>query len=247
MPKKRKRKRHPLLKGRDSFPSRMTEKETITTACIMGAHLIIMPILLGLIPDETVERWGLVMLNCIMYGTTATLMVLTLMRYLRADFDIMLNWKKHTVRGVLLAFFVSYGISLVISGALGLFGVTLGSTANNDMVLGFVRRDYNRMFAAIVLLAPLAEEPFFRGIIFGKLIRKQRLAAYVASTLAFAFYHVWQYAIQDPRALLDMINYIPVSIALAWCYEQGGNIWAPIAFHSLNNLVSLYVLKAAYF
>ena len=72
--------------------------------------------------------------------------------------------------------------------------------------------------------------------------RRGRLAAYAVSVLLFCFYHVWQYVLLDWRYLLQMINYIPVSVALCYSYEKSGTIWVPIAFHMLVNAISMSAL-----
>ena len=62
--------------------------------------------------------------------------------------------------------------------------------------------------------------------------------------MLFSLYHVWQYAAAsgDPGLLLYAIQYIPMSVALAWTYERSGSIWTPIFFHMGYNAISYLAL-----
>ena len=104
---------------------------------------------------------------------------------------------------------------------------------------------FNMTFALAVFLAPMVEEPLFRGAVFGSLYRRSRWAAYAVSAALFSLYHVWQFAAAygDPTYLIYALAYVPVSLALAFAYERSGSIWVPIAFHMTINAVTMYVLK----
>ena len=101
------------------------------------------------------------------------------------------------------------------------------------------------VFAMSVFLAPLVEEPLFRGAVFGSIYHKNRYAAYAVSTLLFALYHVWQYVAVygDASYLLYMLNYVPASVALAFAYERSGSIWVPMALLAAINAASMLLLR----
>lgn len=83
----------------------------------------------------------------------------------------------------------------------------------------------------------------FRAGIFGYLRRRNRTAAYIVSTLVFSLYHVWAYAIADPVNWIYIIQYIPVSLLLARCYERTNSIWCSIFFHMIVNAISVQALS----
>ena len=95
----------------------------------------------------------------------------------------------------------------------------------------------------LVVLMPVVEEPLFRGLLFGTSRRYSRILGYVLSTLVYALYCVWQfvytYGTIDFRYLLLIVDYLPMSLALTWCYDNGGSIWSPIALHVVINAVTL--------
>ncbi|MGB0371302.1 MAG: lysostaphin resistance A-like protein [Opitutales bacterium] len=81
-----------------------------------------------------------------------------------------------------------------------------------------------------IIMAPIAEELFFRGSIYRFLRDTSGKAKGAAiSALIFAIMHANMKA---------MIPLFVVGICLAWVYERRGNIWAPIAFHMAFNTQS---------
>ena len=84
----------------------------------------------------------------------------------------------------------------------------------------------------------------FRAGIFGIVRRKNRKAAYIVSALCFALYHVVPYAVQEPIYWVFTLQYIPVSLLMARCYERTNSIWGSIFFHMLINGISLGALGA---
>jgi hypothetical protein len=88
--------------------------------------------------------------------------------------------------------------------------------------------------AFAVVLAPVAEEFIFRGMLypFVKQLGWPRLAWFGVS-LAFALVHD------------DAATFVPLfvlALALTWLYEKTDNLLAPIAAHSLFNAANLVIL-----
>ena len=87
----------------------------------------------------------------------------------------------------------------------------------------------------VVVLMPIVEEALFRGLLFGAVRRYSRALAYGLSTLLFAVYCVWQFVFtyngMDLRYLLLFAQYVPMSLALCWSYDNGGSVWTPVALH----------------
>lgn len=87
--------------------------------------------------------------------------------------------------------------------------------------------------AVIVVAAPLAEEMFFRGMLFAGLRTKFTLwPAAVLSGLAFGIPHVTS----GPTAAIPLSV---LGIALAWLYERTGSIWPCVFAHTINNSIAL--------
>ena len=88
---------------------------------------------------------------------------------------------------------------------------------------------------ATVLVAPLAEETFFRGFMFTGLRRYGFFWAALASGLLFSAAHV------NPGGLVPLAL---VGMLFAWSYSRSGSLWTSIYAHLTFNLVSFVALTA---
>ncbi len=90
------------------------------------------------------------------------------------------------------------------------------------------------------LVAPLAEELFFRGMLYPAL--RNHLPAWPAiglSGLAFAGTH---YQDSLDGYLLVVVIIFPLGMVLAWLYERRGTIVVPVLAHAVYNLVQVVLL-----
>jgi membrane protease YdiL (CAAX protease family) len=84
----------------------------------------------------------------------------------------------------------------------------------------------------VVLVAPIAEEIFFRGVVFNAWLREGgRRFAYIGSAALFAIIHV---------SLVSLLPIFLLGLALAWVYERSGfTLLAPMAMHATVNGISV--------
>lgn len=94
----------------------------------------------------------------------------------------------------------------------------------------------------VVILMPLIDEVLFRGLVFGSLRRYSRPLAWVCSVLLFMIYSVWTFAVAsgDARYLLLAFQYLPMALALTWCYDRGGSIWSAVVLHAAIDAFILF-------
>lgn len=94
---------------------------------------------------------------------------------------------------------------------------------------------------AVVVVAPLVEEVFFRGFVFGGLVSRIGWApAALASGFLFGAVHG-----TSPEALPLIVPFTLIGAAFAWGYYRTGSLWVSIAAHFLFNTIS-FTLLAAY-
>ena len=92
---------------------------------------------------------------------------------------------------------------------------------------------------AIVVFAPIAEELFFRGIVFNAWLREAgRTWAYIGSAALFAAIHL---------SLESLLPIFLLGLALAWVYQRTGNLIAPITMHATVNGISVAIALAVRF
>jgi membrane protease YdiL (CAAX protease family) len=84
---------------------------------------------------------------------------------------------------------------------------------------------------SIVILAPIAEEVFFRGVVFNAWLREGgRKWAFIGSSILFAVIHI---------SVVALLPIFLLGLALAWIYERTGNLLAPMAMHATVNGISV--------
>lgn len=84
------------------------------------------------------------------------------------------------------------------------------------------------------ILAPFAEEVFFRGMIYQWIRDRWGLwAGIVLSGLIFGLVHV-EPSVAAAAAILGMI--------LAWVFEKSGSIWSAVLIHAINNTIQIALL-----
>ncbi len=90
----------------------------------------------------------------------------------------------------------------------------------------------------VVIVAPLVEEIFFRGFVYGGLAgRVGWIPAAALSGLMFGAVHG-----MDPNAMLLAPPFAAIGAAFAWAYYRAGSLWVSIAAHFLFNTVSFSLL-----
>lgn len=206
-------------------------------------HTVLLPLFLGTVlvlvsgkmPSEiTCNIWY--------YAIGLAFTLIAMWKFLRRSYENMLDRLTYSLAMILAAYAVDVLLSLVLQLGMSLFGEL--PIPNNDVIVDLAGQDYRRMIAVAVLMAPLVEECLFRGVVFGTIRQKSRFWAYLVSVLLFSLYHVWQYALvyADARYLLSALQYVPVSIALTYCYDRTQSIWPPVFFHMFINALSLSVM-----
>lgn len=144
------------------------------------------------------------------------------------------------VVGIIAYWLLSYIVQIIIL-------VTNPNFFNvNDAYIGdMVQDNYSFMALGTVVLVPVAEEALYRGLIFGQLYNRNRLAAYVVSTVVFAAIHVVSYiGLYDPMLLaLCFLQYLPAGLCLGWAYARADSIWAPILMHITINQIGILSMR----
>ena len=233
------------MKSRFKFP--MQRSERIIGNIYIPIHIFLLPWLLTFLYTNVLQNMDSVFeganLNLIYYSISFLFVLVFLFRYLKKSFSDLIDRLMPSLQAIVLAYFINYVAVYLISLFLDyvLDGVL---NPNTQEIVSQTKLNANVMIVVAVLLAPVVEEALFRGALFGTIRGKSRVLAYIVSTLAFAVYHLWQYFTGgfEWSTLLYLLQYIPPSIALCWCYERSGSIWAPIVLHALVNFISIQIL-----
>lgn len=94
---------------------------------------------------------------------------------------------------------------------------------------------------AVLTVVPLTEELLFRGFLQNVLRKKfDSKVSIVIASLVFTFFHFSLTQGVYNLKLLPLLFYL--SCYLGFCYERQNSLWAPIALHSLFNLLNVALI-----
>ena len=222
----------------------MTKSERVFGFVFIPLQSVVLPILLwiiyGLIGFEPVDPYD----SLIYYAVSFFLVLVVMFRFLKASFSDFIGGLWNSIKALILGY-ILYRV-LLFAASLLLARVMGGTNPNQEAVIKEISSTYRVMIVVTVILAPIVEEPLFRGVLFGVIRQKNRALAYIISVVLFCVFHLWAYIVFDFSwdNLLYLAQYVPASIALAWCYERSGTIWTPIILHAVHNLLSTLQYKS---
>ena len=225
-----------------SFTSRMTKGEVIAALIWLPIHVWLLPTVLYSLPE--LQSLSDLSVNTVVYVAGTLYMLLLLGRFLRRDFDPLCDHPGYCLLQIVISYGMMFAFNLILSGILVWILPADSANPNNAAVMEMAGSEYGKTAALAIFLAPLVEEPIFRGAVFSLLRERNRAAAYIVSMLLFSVYHVWGYALSDPVYWLFILQYLPVSWILCRCYERCSSIWGSIFLHMTINAVSLSALNA---
>jgi len=140
------------------------------------------------------------------------------------------------IAATVVGMFVTVGVYAAIVQLVGAEDLLPQSTLEGDV---FDNRALVVMAGILaVLAAPVAEETFFRGFLFGGLVKRLGIfGAALASGFLFSLAHA------QPTTL---IPFTFIGIVLAWSYVYTGSLWTNIGAHLIFNLISFSISLAGW-
>jgi membrane protease YdiL (CAAX protease family) len=134
--------------------------------------------------------------------------------------------------GTLVTYYIAAGLfaSLVLKPDQEDIGGELG-VGNPSIVIAVAA------VLMIALLAPVAEELFFRGFVFAGLRNRWSLwPAAIASGLIFGLVHA-------PTGITTVVPLAALGIVLCWLYDRTGSLWPCVIAHMINNSLALALVS----
>jgi uncharacterized protein len=92
----------------------------------------------------------------------------------------------------------------------------------------------------IIAVAPVSEEVFFRGFMYGGL--RSRLPVWAAAAISGAIFGLLHYT--DPDSLTVVPQLALLGVVLAWLYERTGSLWPAIILHVINNAIAFAIVTS---
>jgi membrane protease YdiL (CAAX protease family) len=137
---------------------------------------------------------------------------------------------------VLPAFVAYFALTLLLGGIAAAF--LSEEVINQEQDTGFgdasALWEMALAFVALVIIAPVAEELLFRGFLFRRLRRDWPF--FVSALVTAALFGLAHFQINVA------IDTFALALPLAYLMEKTGNVFIPIALHSLKNLIAFMLL-----
>lgn len=215
-------------------------QETVCGFCYLAFQLLLLPELLKMLNAQLSAPLREAELNFVFYMINFIAVLVIFHEFLSSAATQVFQHPAYLCQAVILGLAAYYACMLAVNWVIGL--LMPGFSNYNDSALSAMQAE-NRLlvFIGTVLLVPMAEECFFRGLIFRNLYGKSHWAAYLVSMLAFACIHILGYAGQYTplEILMAVLQYLPAGLCLAWSYTKADTIFAPIAIHATVNFITL--------
>lgn len=225
------------------FENQMGRNQTVLGWLYLPMHFLVLPLLLSMYAVYAPGQLNDTDINLVYYAISVVFVLIVMWSYLRRGFDVLMDDLLRCVFAILAAYGLDYLLSCATTVIMTLLEGGL-ENPNDVQVMELAEMSSGVMKAIAIFMAPIVEEVLFRGVVFGSVRERSRVLAYVMSVLLFSVYHVWQYAaLYGPGVYIYVLEYIPVSFALAWCYERTNTIWTPIFFHMLLNAISFRIMS----
>lgn len=225
--------------GAFRFP--MSKTELLPGAIYIPVHIIVLDFLVPLavraISPGTSPLWT----NLIYFAISLAFILAVMHRFLATSIRDLLECRFDALTAIVVGYFAYYIMRWLLSLIFWLAGWSAFPAVEG--ILSQVRLNSGVFPVVSIILAPIVEEVLFRGVAFGGLRKKSRIAAYIVSFLVYGFYRVWGNIFTGFGwgLLIDFTYYLPASLALCWCYEKSGSVWGPILLHMLINLLSISI------
>ena len=228
-----------MIKSRSNSPC-PSGQETMAGFCYLAFQMLLLPSLLYWINDQLARPMAESELNFLFYLVNFLAVLMIFHDFLARSLSQLFHHPIDALQAVILGFVAYYLCYYAIDWLVSLL-VPGYTNYNDESIAALSRGNYFLTFIGTVILVPIAEECFFRGLIFRNLYSKSHWAAYCISIVAFAAIHILGYIGQYSAAqlVIAVIQYIPAGLWLAWSYIKGDTIFVPIVIHAAVNYITI--------
>ncbi|MBQ6851936.1 MAG: CPBP family intramembrane metalloprotease [Oscillospiraceae bacterium] len=222
----------------------MTQKEERWGWLVLALQLLIFPTLLVVLNATLPAPLSDAALNFLLFSVNFIAVLLVFHAFLAASARRAAAAPFHCLRfaaiGLMLYYVGVFLVDLLIRSLDPQF-----SNINDSSIHAMAQDHYTLILFGTVFLVPVTEETLFRGLIFGRLHRKNRAAAYILSTLIFGLIHItgYLYTASAEVLFLCFLQYVPAGLCLAWAYEKSDTIWTPVLMHMTINQISMSYMR----
>lgn len=223
---------------------KLTPNEFVIGFIYYILQLIVIPAILVVVNMVLPKPFSEAAINFAFFAVNFVAVILIFRKFLLSNLRIALARPWFTLRyaGIgLIIYFV--GTSLITTLATRISPEFMN--INDQSIMLMVQDHFAIMVIGTVFLVPVAEEVFYRGLMFRQLFDRHPVIAYIVSMVVFSIVHIAGYVgMADGLTLvLCFFQYLPAGFALAWCYHRSGSIFTSILVHMAVNQVGMLAMR----
>ena len=221
-----------------------TPNETVFGFLYYALQLVLLPAILLLANELLADPFSELELSFGLFAMNFVAVLLIFPKFLTKNLKAAIAQPWRTLR------YAGIGLGMYFIGNV-LFSLLITAVApeyanmNDLSISAMVQENYGLMTVATVLLVPIAEECFYRGLIFRKLYDDHPVLAYILSMVFFSAAHVAGYIGMESAGtlLLSFLQYLPAGFALAWCYRRSGSLFSSVLMHMSVNQLGMLIMR----
>lgn len=228
-----------MIKNRATSPC-PSGQESIAASCYLAFQMLLLPSVLFWLNGQLDAPLSDPELNFLYYLVNFIAVLLIFHIFLARSLSQLLHHPIDALQAAILGFVAYYVCYYAIDWLISIL-IPGYTNYNDESIAALSRGNYFLTLIGTVLLVPLAEECFYRGLIFRNLYKKSHWAAYCISIAAFACIHILGYIGQysAKELIIATLQYIPAGLWLAWSYIKGESIFVPVIIHSAVNFITI--------
>jgi len=221
-----------------------TPNETVFGFIYFLLQLLIIPGIIAVINMMVPNPMSEAKVNVVFFAVNFVAVLLIFRKFLAANFDLVQKYPWIVLRWAGIGFLI-----YMVGNSLFSFVVTAlypdFANINDAAIMEMVQDHFGMMTVGTVLLVPVAEECFYRGLIFRSIYDRSPVLAYAVSMVLFSLAHVLGYVtlVDFGTIILCFLQYLPAGFALAWCYRRSGSIFASILVHMTVNQMGMLLMR----
>ena len=221
-----------------------TPNETVFGAIYFILQLLIVPAIVVLVNMLLPEPFSEAESNFVFFAINFIVVTLIFRKFLSANFKAALAKPWYTLRCAGIGLGMYFAGNIIFSLLITCVDPDFANL--NDMsIMDMVQENFALMTIGTVLLVPVVEESFYRGLIFRNLYEKSPVLAYGLSMVLFSAAHVMAYVtvVDWSTLLLCFLQYLPAGFALAWSYRRSGSIFVSVLIHMSVNQIGMLAMR----
>lgn len=223
---------------------KLTPNEFVFGLIYFLLQLLVIPGIIVVVNFMLPNPMSEAVLNFVCFAVNFVAVLVIFRKFLLSNLRTLLEQPWHVLRFAGIGFLIYMAGNVLFSLMITLIAPDFANI-NDAAIMEMVQDNFSLMTIGTVILVPVAEECFYRGLIFRTIYEKSPFWGYLLSMVLFSLAHVAGYVIMADLGTLVLcfFQYLPAAFALAWSYRRSGSIFAPVLIHMTVNQIGMLAMR----